>query len=208
MIFLTAEDRSAVSSIIEVTFPCPTPIAGVPLIDACFTLFKEPVTITKFTLDIKIFVNSFVTGQSKVWTRFSGAFSFFNSLLIEFNKLLKTLDPAGDGEIIIEFLHFRALIMLLVGVAAGFVDGVTAPTTPIGFAISIIPLILSSLITPIVLTFLISLNNPSVFLLFFKTLSLALPSPVSFTAWSEIFSLLEGLHKAQATPVTISSIFS
>ena len=51
----------------------------------------------------------------------------------------------------IEFLPLTALRILLTGVAAGFVDGVTAPTTPTGFAISIIPFCLSSLITPTVL---------------------------------------------------------
>ena len=60
-----------------------------------------------------------------------------------------------------------ALIILLIGVAAGLVDGVMAATTPTGFAISIIPFFLSLLITPTVLIFFKSLKSPSVFLLFF-----------------------------------------
>jgi len=52
----------------------------------------------------------------------------------------------------IEFLPLTALRILLTGVAAGFVDGVTAPTMPTGFAISIIPFCLSSPITPTVFT--------------------------------------------------------
>ena len=80
-----------------------------------------------------------VTSLPIVWIKFSGAPTFFNSELINVNKSLKTLVPAGDGDIIIEFLVFNAFIMLFIGVAAGFVDGVTAATTPTGFAISTIP---------------------------------------------------------------------
>ena len=79
-----------------------------------------------------------MTSQSKVCIKSLGAPIFFNSILIKTNKSIKTLDPAGDGDTIIEFLVFKALIMLFIGVAAGFVDGVTAATTPTGFAISII----------------------------------------------------------------------
>ena len=84
-------------------------------------------------------VSSFVTSQSKVCIKFSGAPTFFNSMLIKTNKSIKTFEPAGDGETIIEFLVFSALIILFIGVAAGLVEGVTAATTPTGFAISIIP---------------------------------------------------------------------
>ena len=56
---------------------------------------------------------------------------------------MKTLNPAGDGETTIEFLPFKALIILFIGVAAGFVDGVIAAPIPTGFAISIIPFFLS-----------------------------------------------------------------
>ena len=52
------------------------------------------------------------------------------------------------------------------GVAIGLVEGVMAPIIPIGLAISIIPFFLSSNITPVLLTFFKSLNNPSVFLWF------------------------------------------
>ena len=48
----------------------------------------------------------------------------------------------------IEFLPLIAFIILFIGVAAGLVDGVIAPITPIGFAISIIPFFLSFLIIP------------------------------------------------------------
>ena len=96
-------------------------------------------------------------------------------------------------------------MILLTGVAAGLVEGVTAPTTPTGFAISTIPFFLSSLIIPTVLIFFKSLNNPSVFLLFFKTLCSASPRPVESTASFEINLLADGLHKAQATAVTTSS---
>ena len=38
--------------------------------------------------------------------------------------------PLGDGATTIELPHFRALMMLFAGVAAGFVEGTIAPTTP------------------------------------------------------------------------------
>ena len=96
-------------------------------------------------------------------------------------------------------------MILFIGVAAGLVDGVTAATIPTGFAISIIPFSLSSLITPTVLIFFRSLNSPSVFLLFFKILSSGFPRPVSLTAKFDIFLLFDGLHNVQATAVITSS---
>ena len=108
----------------------------------------------------------------------------------------------------IEFLPLTALRILLIGVAAGFVDGVTAPIIPTGFAISIIPFCLSSLITPTVFTPFKSLRSPNVFLLFLLILSSALPSPVESTAKFEISLFVEGLHKAHATAVTASSTCS
>ena len=77
--------------------------------------------------------------QSKVCIKFLGAPTLFNSIFIKTSKSIKTLDPAGDGDTIIEFLVFNALMMLFIGVAAGLVEGVTAAITPTGFAISIIP---------------------------------------------------------------------
>ena len=128
-------------------------------------------------------------------------------MFINTNKSLKTLEPAGDGDTIIAFLPFNAFMILFIGVAAGLVDGVTAATTPTGFAISIIPFSLSSLITPTVFIFLRSLNNPRVFLLFFNILSFEFPRPVSLTAKSDIFLLFDGLHNDHATAVITSSTF-
>ena len=56
----------------------------------------------------------------------------------------QTSAPLGDGDRIIALPHFSALIALLVGVATGFVEGTTAPTTPTGRAISVMPLFVSS----------------------------------------------------------------
>ena len=47
--------------------------------------------------------------------------------------------PLGEGATTIALPHLRALIILLAGVAAGFVDGTTAPITPIGRAIVVNP---------------------------------------------------------------------
>ena len=40
--------------------------------------------------------------------------------------------PLGDGDRTIALPHFNALMILLAGVAAGLVEGTTAPMTPIG----------------------------------------------------------------------------
>ena len=178
---------------------------GVPLEYACLTLFCEPVTITKSTCFINSLVKSFEIGEGNDCIRSLGALILSNSVFIHFNNASKTFDPEGEGETIIAFLPFTALMILLTGVAAGFVAGVTAATTPTGFAISIIPLEASSSIIPTVFLFFRSLNKPTVFLLFFIILSSTFPNLVVSTESSAIFLLLVGLHIAHATAVTTSS---
>ena len=62
----------------------------------------------------------------------------------------------------IEFRPLIALRVLLSGVAIGFVEGVTAPTTPTGRAISTNPFSGISLITPTEGAFFKSLRRPKV----------------------------------------------
>ena len=85
------------------------------------------------------------------------------------------------------FLHFSALITLFNGVAIGFVEGTIAATTPTGLAISMMPFLSFSLITPTVLTPFKSLRSPIVFRRFFLILSSTFPRPVCLTAISESF---------------------
>ena len=87
---------------------------------------------------------------------------------------------------------------LFVGVAAGLVEGTTAPTTPTGRANSVTPVSGSSLTTPVVATPAISRSKPSVLRWFLRILSGTRPSPVASTAICESAAFLSGSIKAQA----------
>ena len=104
--------------------------------------------------------------------------------------------------------HFKALMVLLAGVAAGFVDGVSAATTPTGRDISVTPRALSSLMTPTVFSPRMSRSKPRVLRWFLRCLSSALPSPVSSTASSERRRLFSGFSSAQPTARHARSIVS
>ena len=86
-----------------------------------------------------------------------------------------------------------AIIALFTGVAAGLVDGVTAPTTPTGFAYLTSPSSGSSSMTPTVFARRRSRSVPKVLRWFFTTLSAALPRPVSSTAIAASASACAGL---------------
>src|SRR5216110_919873 len=116
--------------------------------------------------------------------------------------------PLGEGATMIAFRPFSALMMLLAGVAAGLVEGVIAPTTPTGRAISTRPFSGSSAMTPTDLTPARSRKRPIVLRRFFAILSLTLPSPVSLTASSASARLCSGSTIAQPAAVTISSTSS
>src|SRR6266567_5344777 len=101
-----------------------------------------------------------------------------------------------------------ALMMLFAGVAAGLVDGVTAPTTPTALAISTRPDSGSSEITPTDRAPARSRNTPIVLRRFLAILSATLPSPVSRTEASASARLCSGSTIAQPTAVTTSSTSS
>ena len=86
-----------------------------------------------------------------------------------------------------------AIIVLFTGVAAGFVDGVTAPTTPTGFAYFTSPRSGLSSMTPTLLTRMRSRNVPKVLRWFLTILSATLPRPVSSTAIAASSSECSGL---------------
>ena len=92
------------------------------------------------------------------------------------------VSPAGEGATMIALRPLSAIIALLTGVAEGFVEGVTAPTTPTGFAYFTSPRSGHSSMTPTLFTRMRSRSVPKVLRWFFVTLSDALPSPVSSTA--------------------------
>ena len=72
--------------------------------------------------------------------------------------------PLGDGATIIELPHFKALIILLTGVANGLVEGTIAATTPLGLKYTLRPNSSSSETCPKDLTPFISRRRPKVLL--------------------------------------------
>ena len=133
------------------------------------------------------------TGGGSTWTRSAGAPIFSSSARIRPTVRVVVASPAGDGAMTIAFAPLRAIIALLTGVAAGFVDGVTAPTTPTGFAYLTSPSAGASSMTPTLLTRIRSRRVPKVLRWFLTTLSGAFPIPVSSTAIRARASACSGL---------------
>ena len=79
---------------------------------------------------------------------------------------------------------FSAIIALLTGVADGFVEGVTAPTTPTGLAYLTIPFSGISSMMPVDRARSRSRSVPKVLRWFFMILLSTLPMPVTSTASS------------------------
>ena len=94
------------------------------------------------------------------------------------------------GVIMIAFPHLRANIALLIGVTIGFVQGVTAATTPIGFATLVIPVVISVSRMPLDLFPLREFHIILDFCLFLAILSGTFPILVSSTAISARYSAL------------------
>ena len=183
-IFVAASVRSALESMITGTLPAPTPMAGVPLRYALRTLFCEPVTTTRSQASMRAWVRALVTGAGSTCTRSAGRPIFSSSARMCPAVSAVVLDPAGDGARTMALRPLIAIIALLTGVAAGLVDGTTAPTTPTGLAYLTMPRVASSSITPTVLTRSRSRRVPKVLRWFLAVLSATLPSPVSLTAVS------------------------
>ncbi len=118
------------------------------------------------------------------------------------------LQPLGDGATMTALRPFSALRILFAGVAPGFVDGVTAQTTPTGRAISTIPVTSSLLITPTDFAPCRSRSRPKVLRWFLRTLSSTLPMPVASTASSASSRLRPGSMIAQPAAVTNMSTSS
>ena len=72
------------------------------------------------------------------------------------------VSPAGDGAMMTALRPLTAIIALLTGVAAGLVEGVSAATTPTGFAYLTMPRSASSSITPTERTLIRSRRVPKV----------------------------------------------
>ena len=88
------------------------------------------------------FINIFV--KSKLGTSIhpiipSGAPAFTAASNNTFAAAIVDSFALGCGLIIIPFLVFKEIKILKIAVEVGFVVGITAPTTPIGSAIFLIP---------------------------------------------------------------------
>ena len=134
-----------------------------------------------------------MTGLGRICTRSSGAPTRTNSARISSTVAFVVFQPDGDGAMITALPPLTAIIALLTGVAAGLVDGVTAPTTPTGLAYFTSPFSGISSITPFVLTRIKSRSAPKVLRVFLITLSGTLPSPVFSTASTARRSAFSGL---------------
>src|SRR5215217_7999701 len=138
---------SAVRSTMDTTLPALTQAFGVPLVWPARTLLAEPVTVRKSTCAINSRVISLLTSGS-ICTRSRGAPILSSSVWMYRNNSSQVDAPLGEGATMTALRPFKAIITLLAGVAAGLVDGVTAPTTPTGLAIDVIPFSSSTLTTP------------------------------------------------------------
>ena len=78
------------------------------------------------------------------------------------SKRALVAQPLGEGATMTALRPFRALMILLAGVAAGLVEGVIAQTTPTGRAISVMPVAGLSEMTPTDLAPCKSRNKPRV----------------------------------------------
>ena len=97
---------------------------------------------------IKACVFSFDPGAGSICTKSGSSLILTNSACTYSNKRSAQDTPFGEGAITIALPHFKALMMLLAGVAAGFVEGTIAATTPLARAIVVMPVAASSTITP------------------------------------------------------------
>ena len=94
----------------------------------------EPVTTTRSHAAISAWVIALSTGAGSTCTRSAGAPIFWSSVRISATAWVVVARPPGDGAMTIALRPLSAIIVLFTGVAAGLVDGVTAQTTPTGFA--------------------------------------------------------------------------
>ena len=133
------------------TLPAPTPIAGLPQEYAALTIALPPVAKIVATPSwfIKALVAS-IDGCSIHWIQFLGAPALTAASSITSAAFLEDSWADGWNANIIGFLVFKQINDLKITVEVGFVTGVIPAITPIGSAISTIPVIGSSLITPTV----------------------------------------------------------
>ena len=187
------------------TLPAPTPKAGVPLAYAARTLACEPVATTRSQAAIRASVAALPIGCGSTCTKSRGAPMRSKAAWMYSSNLAQVAQPLGEGATMTALRPLSALMILLIGVAAGLVDGVTAQTTPTGRAISVMPFAGSSEITPTDLAPCRSRSRPKVLRWFLRTLSSTLPMPVSATANSASARLRAGSMMAQPAAATSSS---
>ena len=92
------------------------------------------MTTTRSHAVIRALVSGLSTGGGSTCTRSAGAPIFASSARISSTVRVVVASPAGEGATTMALRPLSAIIALLTGVAEGLVEGVTAPTTPTGFA--------------------------------------------------------------------------
>ena len=97
-------------------------------------------------------VASLVIGAGSICTRSRGAPMRSNCACTNSSSRAQVDAPFGEGATMTALRALSALMILLAGVAAGLVEGVTRATTPTGRAISTRPRSGSSAMTPTVRT--------------------------------------------------------
>ena len=89
---------------------------------------------TRSAAAISSSVSARSTGLGTTWTRSGGAPTFSSSARARRTASAVVFQPLGDGAMTMALPPLTAIMALLIGVAAGLVDGVMAATTPTGLA--------------------------------------------------------------------------
>jgi hypothetical protein len=144
---LTAVTISALSSMMAGVLPAPTPMAGLPLEYADFTMPGPPVAKITSARRMTMLVSS-KPGTSIHTNRPSGAPAATAAFKTTFIAAMVQFLARGCGQITMPLRVFKASSPLKIAVDVGLVVGITAASTPKGSAMVCVPPALSSAITP------------------------------------------------------------
>ena len=150
MMLLTASRMSALSSMMAGVLPAPTPTAGLPEEYAALTMPGPPVArMTSDSFMSRLVISREGTSIQPMMP--SGAPALTAASSTTFAASIVLFLALGWGLMMMPFLVLSAMSVLKIAVDVGLVVGMTAPITPTGSAIFLMPKDLSSSITPQVL---------------------------------------------------------
>ena len=183
MMSATAFGISAVRSMNAGTLPEPTPNAGFPELYAARTIGFEPVaSMTAVSLCLMSSFVPSIVGVESAAMRCFGAPAFSAASRMTFIASSVQREARGWGLATMALRALTAMIDLNITVDVGFVEGISAATTPIGSAIVKIWRSRSSAMTPTVFRSRIDSQMRRVANSFFVFLSSGFPNPVSSEA--------------------------